>query len=421
MRHARQLSSDSNQKPKRPQAKMRRRRRRAPEIPDPSGSGRPVVLQVLPSLASGGVERGTIEVAKALRAAGGTAIVASAGGPMVKQLRRAGVKHVTLPLKSKNPITIWQNIQRLVALIEKHNVDIVHARSRAPAWSAYKAAQQTGVHFLTTFHAEYGHASALKRAYNAVMAKGDLVIAVSDYIAGHVANTYEINPHRLRTIPRGVDTSAFHPDRVGSKRVKTLVQDWSVASDMPVIVLPGRVSRIKGHHVLIDAIARLGREDLTVLMVGDAEDKQSYARELNKQIERLGLSWTIRLVGATNDMPAVYSLADIVVCPSLVPEGFGRTVAEAMAMGKPVIVTDLGAPPELVAHGETGWVVPANDPDALADAISRTLALPDHLLREMGQRGIATIQNRYTKDHMCNATLSLYDELLVAMLYDSDV
>ncbi|MEO0392383.1 MAG: glycosyltransferase family 4 protein [Pseudomonadota bacterium] len=401
--------------------RMRRRRRPAPEIPDPTGSGRPVVLQILPSLVSGGVERGTVEVARALRAAGGTAIVASSGGPMVKQLRRAGVKHVTLPLKSKNPLTMWANVKKLMALITKHQVDIVHARSRAPAWSAYRAAQETGVHFITTFHAAYGHASGVKRAYNSVMAKGDLVIAVSDFISRHIVNHYEVNPHRLRTIPRGVDINQFHPDRVGAKRVKNLVQDWAVPTDMPVIVLPGRVSRIKGHHILIEALALVGREDLTVLMVGDTSDKPKYAKELEKLIERHQLNWRVRLVGPCDDMAAVYSMADLIVCPSLVPEGFGRTVAEAMAMGRPVITTDLGAPPELVAHGETGWVVPAGEPEALADAIARTLALPPHLLTEMGQRAISHIHDRYTREHMCNATLALYDELLVASLYDDGI
>ncbi len=415
MRPNRQLPQ---QKPSR-MRRSRRRKRRAPEIPDPTGSGRPVVLQVLPALASGGVERGTVEVARALRAAGGTAIVVSSGGPMVNQLRRAGVKHITLPLKSKNPLTIWSNVKKLVSIIEKHQVDIVHARSRAPAWSAYRAAQLTGAHFVTTFHAAYGHASGIKRAYNSVMAKGDLVIAVSDFIARHVADTYEINPHRLRTIPRGVDINQFHPERVGAKRVKSLVQDWSVATDMPVIVLPGRVSRIKGHQTLVEAMSLVGRDDLTVLMVGDTGDKPNFARELEKMIEKRGLSWRVRLVGPSDDMAAVYSLADLVVCPSLVPEGFGRTVAEAMAMGKPVITSDLGAPPELVAHGETGWVVPAGDPEALADAIARTLALPPHLMTEMGQRAMSQIQNRFTREHMCNATLSLYDELLVSTLYDS--
>ncbi|MEM6902605.1 MAG: glycosyltransferase family 4 protein [Pseudomonadota bacterium] len=415
MRHARHLDNGKQT------ARRRRRRRRQPEIPEPQGSGRPVVLQVLPSLISGGVERGTIEVARALRAAGGTAIVASSGGPMVKQLRRAGIKHVTLPLKSKNPFTIWRNIKRLEEIIEAHHVDIVHARSRAPAWSAMRAARNAGAHFITTFHAAYGHSSGLKRSYNSVMAMGDVVIAVSDFIARHVADTYEINPHRLRTIPRGVDVATFHPDRVGAKRIKSIVQDWAIATDMPVIVLPGRVSRIKGHRVLVDALSQLGREDLTVLMVGPTEDKPAFAKELHKQIEQAGLGLTIRLVGPTDDMAAIYAIADLVVCPSLVPEGFGRTVAEAMAMGKPVIVSDQGAPPELVAHGETGWVVPAGDADALADAISRTLSLPEHLLEEMGRRGMQTVQSRFTKDHMCNATLALYDELLVASLYDADI
>lgn len=407
MHHARQITN-------------RRRGRAQPHQPTPSGSGRPVVLQVLPSLVSGGVEHSTVETALALRSAGSTVLVASAGGPMESQLRRAGIRHVTLPLRSKNPLILWRNIARLQTIIEEHQVDIVHAHSRAPAWSAWAAARRAGCHFVTTFHAEYGHKSPAKRWYNSIMAKGDLVIAVSDYIARHVADTYEINPYRLRTIPGSVDMARFQPGHVGNRRVKTLIQDWSVPTDMPVILLPGRLTRLKGQRLLIEAIARLNRDDLTVLLVGGSNGKDNYRRELERLIDQYGLGWTVRLVGPCDDMPAAFRISDLVICPSLVPEGFGRTVAEAMAMGKPVIVSDRGAPPELVAHGESGWVVPTDDAEALADAIARALALPRHVLTEMGRHGMATIQNGFTKDHMCNATLALYDELLVSTLYDHD-
>src|SRR5690349_7080886 len=202
--------------------------------------GKATVLQVVPRLVMGGVERGTIDVASALIAYGWNAVVASEGGPMVRELERAGATHVTLPLASKNPFVIRSNIDRLVKLIVRYDVDIVHARSRAPAWSARYAAERTGRHFVTTFHNAYGEGSFLKRRYNSVMAAGERVIAISQFVANHVASTYDVGADRLRLIPRGVDVARFDPDSVSPERLVRLIHAWRLPEDAQMVLLPGR-------------------------------------------------------------------------------------------------------------------------------------------------------------------------------------
>ena len=219
----------------------------------------PTILQVLPALNVGGVERGTVEISEAIVQAGWRAVVASAGGPMAADIERAGGKHVTLPLDSKNPITMWRNVGRLHRLIREWEIAIVHARSRAPAWSAWYAARRDGVRFLTTFHGFYSARTALKRRYNAIMTRGERVIAVSTFIAEHVAEVYGVPRSRLRTVSRGIDTRLFDPARVSAERIARLREAWLAGGEGPVVMLPGRLSRWKGHATAVEAMARLGR------------------------------------------------------------------------------------------------------------------------------------------------------------------
>ena len=241
-----------------------------------SAEGRPpAVLQVIPSLISGGVERGTVEMAAALVAAGWTSYVASSGGPMEHQLARIGAQHITLPLASKNPLVIRRNARALKEIIRRHRIDIVHARSRAPAWSAWWAARATRRRFVTTFHNAYDTDLPLKRRYNSVMARGDRVIAISQFVGEHAAGTYGVGPDRLRVIPRGVDLAPFDPRRVRGERVAALARQWRVPDDVKIVMLPGRLTRWKGGLDLIEAIARLGRRDLCVSLVG-AEQRRRF-------------------------------------------------------------------------------------------------------------------------------------------------
>jgi glycosyltransferase involved in cell wall biosynthesis len=380
--------------------------------PQASARKRPVVLQVLPALVTGGAERGAIDVAAALHQAGGTPLVASAGGPMARELERWRVPHFTLPLDSKNPLVMRRNVDRLSRIIREHDVDIVHARSRAPAWSALGAARRTGVPFMTTFHAPYNFSSKLKRFYNSVMAKGDRVIAISEFIRDHIIANYEIDPARIRVIHRGIDVNHFSPDRVSPERVIQLAKTWRLPDDHQVIMLPGRLTRWKGQTVLIDALAKLGRRDVLCLMVGSDQGRAGYRQELEEQTKRLGLEGVVRLVDHCNDMPAAYMLADVVVSASSDPEAFGRVIVEAQAMGRPVIVTNHGAVRETVIAGETAWAVPPNDADALAEALADALSLDAGQRAILGDRAMAYVNARFTKDRMCADTLAVYDELL---------
>ena len=378
--------------------------------PAAAGTRPPAVLQVLPRLVSGGVERGTVEVAAALVAAGWKAVVASAGGPMVRELERAGARHVVLPLASKNPFVMRRNVERLEALIRREQIDIVHARSRAPAWSALFAARRTGRHLVTTFHNAYDTSSWLKRRYNSVMAEGERVIAISRFVAEHAAQVYHVPPERLRVIERGVDFSRFDPERVSAERVIQLAREWRLPDGMPVVMLPGRLTRWKGQLVLIDALARLDRRNLRSVLGGAGTGR--YRRQIEETIVKRRLSDIVHVVDECRDMPAAYMLADVVVSASTRPEGFGRVIAEAQAMGRPVIATDHGGAREILLDDETGWLVPPNDPQALADAIAKALDLPASKRLTLAERSIARMRANFTTKAMTDRTLAVYDEVL---------
>jgi len=364
---------------------------------------------VLPRLVTGGVERGTVEVATALAAAGWKAVVASEGGPMAREIERAGAIHVELPLDSKNPVTMRRNVERLAQLIKRERVDIIHARSRAPAWSALGAARRTGCHFVTTFHNAYGHGSWLKRRYNAVMAEGERVIAISRFVAEHAMAVYGVAPEKLRIIERGVDFSRFDPDRTSPERVIRLAREWQLPDGLPVVMLPGRLTGWKGQLVLIDAIARLAKRNLRCVILGAG--KPRYRQQILAAIAGRGQG-LFQLVEDCRDIPAAYMLADVVVSASTRPEGFGRVIAEAQAMGRPVIATDHGGAREIVLDGETGWLVPPNDPTALGRAISGALALGAEERVALARRSIAHMRAHFSVERMTERTLAVYEEIL---------
>jgi glycosyltransferase involved in cell wall biosynthesis len=366
------------------------------------------ILQVLPRLMTGGVERGTLDIANAIVRAGGRAIVASAGGLMVRELERAGAKHVTLPLHSKNPYTMWRNVAPLAELIRAERVDIVHARSRAPAWSARAAARRAGVPFVTTFHGTYNFRSGLKKRFNSVMAGSDRMIAISDFIADHVRTHYRTPDDRIEVIYRGIDLDIFNPRAVPVARIEQLAQYWRLTDGLPVVMLPGRLSRWKGQTVFLQALTKLHDIDFVGLIVGSAQDRASYRDELEESAQRLGLETRLRLVDETRDMPAAFMLADVVISASTDPEAFGRVIVEAQAMGRPVIATDHGASRETIIAGETGWLVPPGDPDALAVAIRGALALGPLERQRMADAAEHNARSRFSKQMMCEKTLAVY-------------
>jgi glycosyltransferase involved in cell wall biosynthesis len=375
---------------------------------------RPVVLQVLPRLVTGGAERGAVDIAVTLAEAGGTSLVTSDGGPMEYELKRGGVPHIKLPLASKNPLVMRRNIGRLVSVIEEHGVDIVHARSRAPAWSALAAAKRTGRHFVTTYHGNYEAKSAIKRYYNGVMVKGERVIANSEFIARHIREIYKIDTGRIRVIRRGVDLDRFDPERVSAERVIQLANRWRLPDGVPVVMLPGRLARWKGHTDLIEALAELGDLELLCVIVGSDRGRAAYRSELEKLVERNGLDSRVFLTGHCDDMPAAYMLADVVVSASTVPEAFGRVVSEAQAMGCPVVASDHGGAREQVVGNRTAFLYPPGDASQLAAMIRKALALGSGERERLAQEARAHVMANFDKRQMCSATLALYREILRA-------
>jgi glycosyltransferase involved in cell wall biosynthesis len=377
------------------------------------------VLQVLPALVTGGVERGTVDVAQALTAAGRTALVASAGGPMVRELERAGAIHVTLPLAAKTPWAIRRNADALAALIRERGVSLVHARSRAPAWSAKRACAMTGTPFVTTFHGFYDVGPfGLKKRYNRVMADGVRVIAISQAIADHLRHEYAVEEARIRVIHRGIDFAIFDPDRVSPQRLIQVTQKLRLTETIPTVMLPGRLTAWKGHHVLVDALAELKTRhdvpELRCLMVGHDQGRSAYAESIAERAAARGVADWVHVVQDCNDLPAAYLASDVVVSASTKPEAFGRVVAEAQAMGRPVVAPAHGAAGEIILPGVTGWLFTPGDPVSLADALHRALALTEAARASLARTAMARVRAHFDKAEMCAKTMAVYDEVLAA-------
>lgn len=372
----------------------------------------PVILQVLPELRAGGVERGTLEMAQAIIAAGWRAVVASAGGDMALQLKNIGATHITLPLHSKNPLTLRQNAKALERVIHEHGVDLVHARSRAPAWSAWWAARSRHKPFVTTFHGTYGLQNKWKQKYNSIMTRGDRVIAISHFIADHIIQNYEVDPARLRIIHRGVDTARFDPERVGKHQMMELLKSWRSPPELPIILMPGRLTRWKGQDVFIRALAQIPHRNFMAMIVGDDAGHPTYRKELEALISELGLEGHARIAPNTPHMAEAMKLAHMVVAPSLDPEAFGRIPVEAQAMGKPIVATNHGGFKETIMDGETGWLVPVGDVDALSKTIAKVLALPLDEMNALATRARQHAVDYFSSDLMKHKTINVYSELL---------
>ena len=377
------------------------------------------VLQATPALDAGGVEQTTLDMAEAIAAAGGMALVASAGGRLEAELARRGGELARMALDRRAPWTLLANARRLERLIRARGVDIVHARSRAPAWSALIAARRTGAAFVTTYHGVYNARSRLKRAYNRVMAQGDVVIANSGFTAEHLlAEHAGVDPSRVVVIPRGVDLTRFSPERVSADRVEAVRASWGLAPNdvRPVALLAARLTAWKGQHLLIQALTRLqaqgGREDWVVVLAGDDQGRTAYTESLRTAAEAAGLSERVRIVGHCADMPAAYLAADFACAPSLDPEAFGRTAVEPQAMGRPVLAADHGAVRETVEDGVTGWRVAPGDMEAWAAALARMLDTPPERRAAMGAAGRARVERLYGLKAMTDATLAVYARLL---------
>ncbi|MEL7452022.1 MAG: glycosyltransferase family 4 protein [Pseudomonadota bacterium] len=375
------------------------------------------ILQVIPDLSAGGAEQTVLDMAEAIIAAKGEALVATSGGRMVEDLERLGGEWIEMDAASKNPLVIFQNANALVDLISKRGVNLVHARSRAPAWSAWRAAHAAQIPFVTTYHGAYSGTSGPKKAYNSVMAKGDLVIANSRWIGEHVQAVHGVPEDRIVIIPRGVDFSRFDPGLIGVDRTSQLRRSWGLSDDNDRIILflPARLTEWKGQSLALAALGLLTPEErtkLVLVLAGDAQGRTGYVEKLQNQIATYGLLEASRITGHCTDMPAALAASDIVLAPSLRPEAFGRTAAEASAMGRPVIAADHGGARETVLDGETGARFPPGDARALAAAIRSLVSVGHATRRGMGAEGRKHVLAHFSKGGLQAATLSVYSALM---------
>ena len=374
------------------------------------------VLQVVPELEAGGAERSTVEIAAAIVDAGGRALVASRGGRLEKDLATVGAEFLRLPAHSKNPMVVAANASRLARIVGERKVDILHARSRAPGWSALLAARLSGVAYAATYHGAYSANSPLKRLYNSSMARADLVIANSAYTAGEIRRVYGFAEARLVAIPRGADLRRFDPAAVSADRIAAAERAFGAAPDDLVILVPARLTAWKGQGDAILAFSRLVMATgeaarFRLVLAGDSQGREDYRRSLQGKVDALGIESRVRIIGHFDDMPAAFRRAAVVLAPTTRPEAFGRVAVEAGAMERPVIASAIGGHLETVVDGETGVLTPPGDVDALAGALLR-LCAGSALRSDMGVAARRRVAQHFSVAAMQNATLAAYSSLL---------
>jgi glycosyltransferase involved in cell wall biosynthesis len=369
------------------------------------------LLQVTPALDGGGVETLTVDMATAVAAAGRRSLVASRGGRLEQALTWGGGELIRLPVQSRSPLTVAANAARLAGVIRREKVSLVHVRSRAPAFSALLACRSTRTPLVATYHGVYSAGSPLKRWYNSVMTRGDAVIANSDFTRRHILEQHRTRPERIVVIPEGVDTRIFDPADLPRARVAAVRRSWGVAPDdpRPVVLIAARLAKWKGHSLAIAALGRSANREAAQLVFAGEGQTSALARQLKAEAVRAGVALT--LAGPCADMPAAFLAADLVAAPSTEPESFGRSVAEAAAMARVVVASNLGGTPETLLDGAGGFLVPAGDADALAAAFDRALALTRAERAQMGVVAWKRIHEHFTLDAMCEATFDLYGRL----------
>lgn len=372
-----------------------------------------VVLQVLPELGQGGVELGTIEIASELQKRGIENYVASEGGRMEYNLERIKVKHFTLPLKTKNIFKMYLNSLRLARIIKKYGITIVHARSRAPAWSAYWAAKRCGVHFMTTFHGTYGLGPwGIKKFYNKIMTYGERVIAISNHIKQHILKNYKTDESKIRLIHRCVNMENFNVETTSAERMIKYLEDNNIPEDKPIVTLIGRLTNWKGQKLLIEALHLIDNEDFFCVIIGDDQGRKKYSSELRKMIANYNMTDRFLFIRNVKDIPAAMMVSDVVLSTSIEPEAFGRIAIEGQAMGRVVVASNIGGSVETVIDGVTGRLYESTSAKALAEAIDWALHLSTDEREKIGAAGIKNVKEHFTKQIMCDKTIEVYKELI---------
>ena len=379
------------------------------------------ILQIIPSMEIGGAERTVLEITAFLKNTNYTSLVLTSGGKLIKDLEKLNIEVVRYPIDKKNPLLIIKNIIELKKIFIEKNIDLIHVRSRAPAWSAIFAARSLKIPIVTTWHGHVSNSSWFKKKYNSIMHKGNALIANSNYTAENINKIYKIDKDKIDIIPRGVNTENFKASNFSDEEKINIKKEWKVFDQNKIILLlPARLTRWKGHEVVIKAIGLLKNEEffknIVCLFAGNQKGSERYIQNLKETIASLSLDDKIKLIGQVENMPLAYQVSNIILSPSIQPEPFGRIPIEAQASGKIIISSNAGAVKETIRSGQdsTGFKVKPNNSEELAHQIKLVIKMKDEDLQEIKKRAILNVKNNFSLETMCKKTLEVYNRLLIS-------
>ena len=379
------------------------------------------ILQIIPSMEIGGAERTVLEITAFLKNTNYTSLVLTSGGKLIKDLEKLNIEVVRYPIDKKNPLLIIKNIIELKKLFIEKNIDLIHVRSRAPAWSAIFAARSLKIPIVTTWHGHVSNSSWFKKKYNSIMHRGNALIANSNYTAENINKIYKIDKDKIDIIPRGVNTENFKASNFSDEEKINIKKEWKVFDQNKIILLlPARLTRWKGHEVVIKAIGLLKKEEffknIICLFAGNQKGSERYIQNLKETIASLSLDDKIKLIGQVENMPLAYQVSNIILSPSIQPEPFGRIPIEAQASGKIIISSNAGAVKETIKSGQdsTGFKVKPNNSEELAHQIKLVIKMKDEDLQEIKKRAILNVKNNFSLETMCKKTLEVYNRLLIS-------
>ncbi|MDB9746681.1 glycosyltransferase family 4 protein [Candidatus Pelagibacter sp.] len=377
------------------------------------------VLQVIPKLGYGGAETGCFDVAHYLPENNCKSFIVTSGGDLVKFVNKEKVKLIKLPVHSKNPLIILFNSIALVFIIFFYDISIVHARSRAPAWSCFLATKITGRKFVTTFHGTYNFSSRIKRVYNSVMVKSNLIIAGSNFIFSHIKDCYSDylnNKNKLLVIFRGINVDYFDPTTKTEAEENKLLKSWKIEENKKIILLPGRLTSWKGQELFLEAInlvnIQLGYQAFYAIILGSDQGRNLYKKKLIRLSEQYRLTKQVKFLGHCEDMALAYKVSNIIVSSSIEPEAFGRVAAEAQSMEKIIIASNIGGSNETIVDGKTGYLFESGNSKSLSEKILKVLNLEDATLKTFGIEGRKNIITKFNVEKMCFSTYSEYKKLI---------
>jgi len=377
------------------------------------------VLQVIPKLGYGGAETGCYDLAHFLSEKDCKSYIVTSGGPLLKFIRKNKVKVIRLPVQSKNPILILINTILLTLIILFLKINIVHARSRAPAWSSLFSCVLTGRKFITTFHGTYNFSNRVKKFYNSVMVRSDLVIAGSNFIFDHIHKNYNElikTGKRVLVIFRGINTEYFSNSTVTNEKVNKLSSELGINSETFKILLPGRLTRWKGQEMFIESLnllrTKYGKNNFQGIILGNHQGRKVYYKKLVSMVEKYRLNKNVIFLSSLREMPLIYYLSDAVVSSSIEPEAFGRVAVEAQAMQKPIIASDFGGSKETIIDGKTGFLFKNGNPESLAEHLNNIIEMDKDKLQSIGNEGRKNVLLKFDVEKMCQSTFTEYKKLL---------